>query len=93
MTNDTEDTTNVRQLTLNLVPPEKESKDEELRGLLDESLAILIEEVSKDKTKCFLAIVLDKDDNLSAVLAGHIHPFTMVGALRSTEIEILKDSQ
>ncbi len=79
---------NVRQLTLNLVPPQ--SGDKELRECLDKGLAILQEEMKASNVQSFIAIILNETESPLLIGAGDHLPLKTIGALRVAEDEILK---
>ncbi len=83
----TEDKDNIKQFSLNLVPPE--DRDQELRDCLNRGVAVFTEQVSKENIQSFFAVILDETDNISIVAAGEQLPLKTIGALRSAEFEIL----
>ena len=79
MTEDTTDTNNVKQFTLNLVSPEK--KDDELRECLNKGIDTFVEQVKIEGVQSFFAIVLDGSDNPVLIGAGEAQTLRTLGAL------------
>ncbi len=89
MIKDDNESDNVKQLHLNLVPPGSPSRDEELLDCLNKGIDVFNELVKAPGVQSFFVVILDESELPTFVGAGEQLQLKTLGALEMAKNELL----